>query len=188
MKNVLICGSEEFSVPRKLLVDLHPFDEETELLGRPYKVQSTDDSVVFGEFLRAIKGEKIEINSRNISVLRKLSSEFGFSGLSAAIAGFDESHPEIGLSCALRRAEKDIQRHERSIESLFEMFRSLDLRIRESVDREVSDLRSEVLSMGRKLEGEIVECKTRSEGEVKALMKEVQEIKLSLRSGYLGRP
>ena len=103
MKSVLICGSEEFSVPRKLLVDLHPFDEDVDLLKRPYKVQSTDDSAVFGEFLRAIKGEKIDINSRNVSVLRKLSSEFGFSGLAAAIAGFDESDPEIGLSCALVR-------------------------------------------------------------------------------------
>jgi hypothetical protein len=57
----------------------------------PYRVTSVVPAEVFKQFLRAIDGCDIEITEGNASGLLSLSSEFGFSGLSAKLATFGDS-------------------------------------------------------------------------------------------------
>jgi hypothetical protein len=79
LESDVICESQTFHIRRRHLVSTCLlFERNPALLLDPYRVRSQVNIVNFREFVRAIEGQKIDINPRNREDINKLIKEFEF--------------------------------------------------------------------------------------------------------------
>lgn len=133
----LLCGGEEFHVPRAILVDTGLFGDNPQLLKEEsYDVKTCASPSIFNSFMDALEGSDISITQENYKDLKNLSAEFGTDFLEEALSSFSSENPEV-VSYAdeetrqlLHELVKDVHRQEKELESMKTLQASAEERIK----------------------------------------------------------
>jgi TPR repeat protein len=141
-----------------LLEKLRIFQEDTSRLNvSEYQVKTRVPSAIFGDFVKYVEGEPVQVTEANFSFLRDLSQEFGFDALSAECDLFEESQASTGQTSMSSLNSALIDRLDGVEERQLLLERSVGIKMNEiqSLVREVARLSSLCKILDDRLSGQI---------------------------------